>query len=217
MLIGLLLSAPSSWCTAITSCRSNWSTPAPASSSRWRWPAVRHDVPQPRIVRRLVSLLHRRHFGHRAFDPRVRCARTICSLPLIITTTSLSCSCRKAMPLPTELMLTRRGDSLILRTPILSENQYPDETADGGSHPTTTWAMRRSSWICSRCGCSGIKVFVSTLLLLLCMCIAIPVRLPPDARRDRPDPQHGEHRRPHPPRPARQPRGGATCSASCTC
>lgn len=32
-------------------------------------------------------------------------------------------------------MLTRRGDSLILRTPILSESQYPDETADGGSHP----------------------------------------------------------------------------------
>ena len=80
----------------------------------------------------------------------------------------------KGVPLPTELMLTRRGDSLILRTPILSESQYPDETADGGSHPDNN-----PGYVAIELDLQSVRlqqykeVFVSTLLLLLCMCIAI--------------------------------------------
>ncbi len=33
------------------------------------------------------------------------------------------------------MMLTRRGDSLILRTPILSESQFPDEDSGEEAHP----------------------------------------------------------------------------------
>jgi len=40
----------------------------------------------------------------------------------------------KGAPLPADLMLTRRDDSLILRTPIWSENQYPDGTADSSGN-----------------------------------------------------------------------------------
>ena len=85
-------------------------------------------------VRQLVSLLHRRH------SDIVRSITVFDAQNNLFVTSNYhhnfaQLQLPKGVPLPTELMLTRRGDSLILRTPILSENQYPDETADGGSHP----------------------------------------------------------------------------------
>ena len=120
-------------------------------------------------VRQLVSLLHRRH------SDIVRSITVFDAQNNLFVTSNYhhnfaQLQLPKGVPLPTELMLTRRGDSLILRTPILSESQYPDETADGGSHPTTTWAMWRSSWICSRCGCSNIKRCSSPPCCCCCAC-----------------------------------------------
>lgn len=85
-------------------------------------------------VRQLVSLLHRRH------SDIVRSITVFDAQNNLFVTSNYhhnfaQLQLPKGVPLPTELMLTRRGDSLILRTPILSESQYPDETADGGSHP----------------------------------------------------------------------------------
>lgn len=124
-------------------------------------------------VRQLVSLLHRRH------SDIVRSITVFDAQNNLFVTSNYhhnfaQLQLPKGVPLPTELMLTRRGDSLILRTPILSESQYPDETADGGSHPDNNPGYVAIELICSLVRLQQYKeVFVSTLLLLLCMCIAI--------------------------------------------
>ena len=124
-------------------------------------------------VRQLVSLLHRRH------SDIVRSITVFDAQNNLFVTSNYhhnfaQLQLPKGVPLPTELMLTRRGDSLILRTPILSESQYPDETADGGSHPDNN-----PGYVAIELDLQSVRlqqykeVFVSTLLLLLCMCIAI--------------------------------------------
>lgn len=87
-------------------------------------------------------------------------------------------------PLPADLMLTRRGDSLILRTPIWSENQYPDGTADNSGN-----LDNNLGYVAIELGLQSVRlqqykeVFISTLLLLLCMRISMlfAYRLPPIA------------------------------------
>lgn len=124
-------------------------------------------------VRQLVSLLHRRH------SDIVRSITVFDAQNNLFVTSNYhhnfaQLQLPKGVPLPTELMLTRRGDSLILRTPILSENQYPDETADGGSHPDNNLGYVAIELDLQSVRLQQYKeVFVSTLLLLLCMCIAI--------------------------------------------
>lgn len=124
-------------------------------------------------VRQLVSLLHRRH------SDIVRSITVFDAQNNLFVTSNYhhnfaQLQLPKGVPLPTELMLTRRGDSLILRTPILSESQYPDETADGGSHPDNNLGYVAIELDLQSVRLQQYKeVFVSTLLLLLCMCIAI--------------------------------------------
>ncbi|WP_373275839.1 response regulator [Serratia marcescens] len=123
-------------------------------------------------VRQLVSLLHRRH------SDIVRSITVFDAQNNLFVTSNYhhnfaQLQLPKGVPLPTELMLTRRGDSLILRTPILSESQYPDETADGGSHPDNNLGYVAIELDLQSVRLQQYKeVFVSTLLLLLCMCIA---------------------------------------------
>ena len=124
-------------------------------------------------VRQLVSLLHRRH------SDIVRSITVFDAQNNLFVTSNYhhnfaQLQLPKGVPLPTDLMLTRRGDSLILRTPILSESQYPDETADGGSHPDNNLGYVAIELDLQSVRLQQYKeVFVSTLLLLLCMCIAI--------------------------------------------
>ncbi|CAI1613291.1 Signal transduction histidine-protein kinase BarA [Serratia quinivorans] len=124
-------------------------------------------------VRQLVSLLHRRH------SDIVRSITVFDAQNNLFVTSNYhhnftQLQLPKGVPIPTDLMLTRRGDSLILRTPILAESQYPDQTA--GSDPQQD---NRLGYVAIELDLQSVRlqqykeVFVSTLLLLLCMCIAI--------------------------------------------
>ncbi|CAI0733250.1 two-component sensor histidine kinase BarA [Serratia entomophila] len=124
-------------------------------------------------VRQLVSLLHRRH------SDIVRSITVFDAQNNLFVTSNYhhnfaQLQLPKGVPMPTDLMLTRRGDSLILRTPILSESQYPDEAADAGNHPDNNLGYVAIELDLQSVRLQQYKeVFVSTLLLLLCMCIAI--------------------------------------------
>ena len=124
-------------------------------------------------VRQLVSLLHRRH------SDIVRAITVFDAQNNLFVTSNYHHNYNKLqlpqdVPLPTELMLTRRGDSLILRTPILSENPYPDDSSGNETH-----ADNRLGYVAIELDLKSVRlqqykeVFVSTMLLLLCMCIAI--------------------------------------------
>lgn len=124
-------------------------------------------------VRQLVSLLHRRH------SDIVRSITVFDAQNNLFVTSNYhhnfaQLQIPKGVPLPTDLMLTRRGDSLILRTPILSENQYPDESAESSAHGDNNLGYVAIELDLQSVRLQQYKeVFVSTLLLLLCMCIAI--------------------------------------------
>lgn len=124
-------------------------------------------------VRQLVSLLHRRH------SDIVRSITVFDAQNNLFVTSNYhhnfgQLQLPKGVPMPTELMLTRRGDSLILRTPILSESQYPDETASADVQPNNNLGYVAIELDLQSVRLQQYKeVFVSTLLLLLCMCIAI--------------------------------------------
>ncbi|CAI0695488.1 MULTISPECIES: two-component sensor histidine kinase BarA [Serratia] len=124
-------------------------------------------------VRQLVSLLHRRH------SDIVRSITVFDAQNNLFVTSNYhhnvaQLQLPKGMPIPTDLMLTRRGDSLILRTPILAESQYPDQTANNDPQQDN-----RLGYVAIELDLQSVRlqqykeVFVSTLLLLLCMCIAI--------------------------------------------
>ncbi|QGH60551.1 two-component sensor histidine kinase BarA [Serratia proteamaculans] len=124
-------------------------------------------------VRQLVSLLHRRH------SDIVRSITVFDAQNNLFVTSNYhhnftQLQLPKGVPIPTDLMLTRRGDSLILRTPILAESQYPDQTADSAPQ-----LDNRLGYVAIELDLQSVRlqqykeVFVSTLLLLLCMCIAI--------------------------------------------
>jgi len=124
-------------------------------------------------VRQLVSLLHRRH------SDIVRAITVFDAQNNLFVTSNyhhnyIQLQLPKDVPLPTELMLTRRGDSLILRTPIMSENSYPDETAGNEVH-----ADSKLGYVAIELDLKSVRlqqykeVFVSSMLLLLCMCIAV--------------------------------------------
>ncbi|CAI0971298.1 Signal transduction histidine-protein kinase BarA [Serratia quinivorans] len=124
-------------------------------------------------VRQLVSLLHRRH------SDIVRSITVFDAQNNLFVTSNYhhnftQLQLPKGVPIPTDLMLTRRGDSLILRTPILAESQYPDQTASSDPQQDN-----RLGYVAIELDLQSVRlqqykeVFVSTLLLLLCMCIAI--------------------------------------------
>jgi two-component system sensor histidine kinase BarA len=124
-------------------------------------------------VRQLVSLLHRRH------SDIVRSITVFDAQNNLFVTSNYhhnftQLQLPKGVPIPTDLMLTRRGDSLILRTPILAESQYPDQTASSDLQQDN-----RLGYVAIELDLQSVRlqqykeVFVSTLLLLLCMCIAI--------------------------------------------
>ncbi|WP_411751015.1 two-component sensor histidine kinase BarA [Serratia sp. (in: enterobacteria)] len=124
-------------------------------------------------VRQLVSLLHRRH------SDIVRAITVFDAQNNLFVTSNYhhnytQLQLPKGVPMPTDMMLTRRGDSLILRTPILSESQFPDENAGEETHPDSNLGYVAIELDLQSVRLQQYKeVFVSTLLLLLCMCIAI--------------------------------------------
>lgn len=123
-------------------------------------------------VRQLVSMLHRRHSNivrsiavfdtqnHLLVTSNFHQNYTLLQLP-------------KGAPIPDDLTVTTRGDSLILRTPIVSENQLPDmDISLEPGHNTLGYIAIELDLRTVRLQ-QYKEIFVATLLLSLCLCIAM--------------------------------------------
>jgi len=125
-------------------------------------------------VRQLVSLLHRRHSdivrAISVFDDHNQ---------LFVTSNYLQSPDLLRLPdnvtLTTRYQKERHGNSVILRTPILSESYYPDESPSWDVKPTGN----PLGYVAIELDLQSVRlqqykeVFISTLLVLLCLCIAM--------------------------------------------
>ncbi|SFN09978.1 two-component system, NarL family, sensor histidine kinase BarA [Izhakiella capsodis] len=125
-------------------------------------------------VRQLVSLLHRRH------SDIVRAITVYDDKNHLFVTSNYQLSpnllrlpANHALPL--KLTYERQGDFIILRTPIVSESYYPDESPGQDAKPTGN----PLGYVAIELDLQSIRlqqykeVFISTLLLLFCLSIAI--------------------------------------------
>ncbi|KOC89125.1 two-component sensor histidine kinase BarA [Winslowiella iniecta] len=125
-------------------------------------------------VRQLVSLLHRRHSdivrAITVFDDKNQ---------LFVTSNYQLNPDLLRIPdngqLPTSISIERRGNAMILRTPIVSESYYPDESPGHDAKPTGN----PLGYVAIELDLQSVRlqqykeVFISTLLLLFCLCIAM--------------------------------------------
>lgn len=156
-------------------------------------------------VRQLINLLHRRHSNI------VRSISVFDVDNKLFVTSNYNYNSSQLRlppgePVPDSLMLSYRGDSLILRMPIVSESNLSSEQASGQGESDQILGYIAIDLDLQSVRLKQYKeIFISTLLLLFCMCVAILFCLPPDARCHRPYPQHGQYRRPYSPWAIRQP------------
>ncbi|MDN4628460.1 MULTISPECIES: two-component sensor histidine kinase BarA [Erwinia] len=125
-------------------------------------------------VRQLVSLLHRRH------SDIVRAITVFDAQNQLFVTSNYHASADK-LRLPADATFStpfsyqRLGNSVILRTPILSESYYPDESPVEDAKPNGN----PLGYVAIELDLQSVRlqqykeVFVSTLLLLLCLCLAM--------------------------------------------
>ncbi|AGH74748.1 two-component sensor histidine kinase BarA [Edwardsiella piscicida] len=120
-------------------------------------------------VRQLIGLLHRRH------SDIVRAIAVFDSQNNLFVTSNYHhnyamLQLPDGSPPPTDLMLSKRGDALILRTPIIAENRLAEDKS-AVSAPL--------GYIAIELDLRSVRlqqykeVFVATLLLLISMCIAL--------------------------------------------
>ena len=120
-------------------------------------------------VRQLIGLLHRRH------SDIVRSIAVFDDNNDLFVTSNYHhnyslLQLPKGVPMPNDLMLSKHGDSLILRTPIISEDRFIDATSAENPH---------LGYIAIELDLRSVRlqqykeVFVATLLLVICMCIAL--------------------------------------------
>ncbi|BCQ36286.1 histidine kinase [Erwinia rhapontici] len=125
-------------------------------------------------VRQLVSLLHRRH------SDIVRAISVFDDHNQLFVTSNYHQTpdllrLPDNTPLTTRYMKQRHGNSVILRTPILSESYYPDESPGQDAKPNGN----PLGYVAIELDLQSVRlqqykeVFISTLLLLLCLCIAM--------------------------------------------
>lgn len=126
-------------------------------------------------VRHLVNLLHRHHSnivrGISVFDANNQ---------LFVSSNYQQDNSRLRLPpgqpLPHGQTLVRQGNSLFMRTPILSEDHQPDR--DSQASPVND-AIVPLGYITIELDLDSVRLqqykeaFISTLLLLLCLCIAV--------------------------------------------
>lgn len=124
-------------------------------------------------VRQLVSLLHRRHSDIvRSITVFDRDNRLFVTSNYHRNYTQLQIS--QGTPMPTELMVSRIGDELILRTPITPEESAPDESDNAPALKTDNLGYIAIELDLNSVRLQQYKeVFVATLLLVLSLCIAI--------------------------------------------
>ncbi len=125
-------------------------------------------------VRQLVSLLHRRH------SDIVRAISVFDDHNQLFVTSNYHQApdllrLPDNLPLTSRTMKQRHGNSVILRTPILSESYYPDESPGQDAKPNGN----PLGYVAIELDLQSVRlqqykeVFISTLLLLLCLCIAM--------------------------------------------
>ncbi|QUG74534.1 two-component sensor histidine kinase BarA [Erwinia sp. E602] len=125
-------------------------------------------------VRQLVSLLHRRH------SEIVRAISVFDDKNQLFVTSNYHQSpdllrLPDHAPLSGKYLKERHGNSVILRTPILSESYFPDESPGQEAKPTGN----PLGYVVIELDLQSVRlqqykeVFISTLLLLLCLCIAM--------------------------------------------
>ncbi len=125
-------------------------------------------------IRHLVSLLHRRHSNI------VRAISVFDDQNLLFVTSNYHQSpdllrLPDNTPLTGQYLKERNGNSVILRYPILPENYYPDEANSEGAKPDNN----PLGYVAIELDLQSVRlqqykeVFISTLLLLLCLCIAM--------------------------------------------
>lgn len=125
-------------------------------------------------VRQLVSLLHRRH------SDIVRAITVFDAQDQLFVTSNYHLSADKlrlpaGSQLPTTFSYERHGNSVILRTPVLSESYYPDESPGDDVKPNGN----PLGYVAIELDLQSVRlqqykeVFVSTLLLLFCLCLAM--------------------------------------------
>ncbi|EOS96024.1 two-component sensor histidine kinase BarA [Erwinia tracheiphila] len=125
-------------------------------------------------VRQLVNLLHRRHSNIvrvlAVFDTKDQLFVTS-NYHLNIEKLRMPESARFISGISTQ----RLGNAIILRTPIRSESYYPDEAANENAKPSGN----PLGYVAIELDLQSIRlqqykeVFLSTLLLLLCLCLAM--------------------------------------------
>ncbi|MBV4368843.1 two-component sensor histidine kinase BarA [Erwinia phyllosphaerae] len=125
-------------------------------------------------VRQLVSLLHRRH------SDIVRAITVFDTQNELFVTSNYHANvdrlrtAQKAK-LPATFSYERQGNLVILRTPILSESSWPDESSDEDARPEGN----PLGYVAIELDLQSVRlqqykeIFVSTLLLLLCLCLAM--------------------------------------------
>ncbi|WP_428943917.1 two-component sensor histidine kinase BarA [Pantoea sp. FN060301] len=125
-------------------------------------------------VRQLVSLLHRRH------SDIVRAITVFDAQNQLFVTSnyhinSASLRLPDGAKLPDSFTSQRKGNSVILRTPIVSESYYADQTPPNNAEPSGNTL----GYIAIELDLQSVRlqqykeVFISTLLLLFCLCIAM--------------------------------------------
>ncbi|OON39601.1 two-component sensor histidine kinase BarA [Izhakiella australiensis] len=125
-------------------------------------------------IRQLVSLLHRRH------SDIVRAISVFDDKNQLFVTSNYQLApdllrLPARSPLPRRLTFERHGNFIILRTPIVSESYYPDESPGEDAKPTGN----PLGYVAIELDLQSIRlqqykeVFISTLLLLFCLSIAI--------------------------------------------
>ncbi|MGB9098915.1 two-component sensor histidine kinase BarA [Erwinia sp.] len=125
-------------------------------------------------IRQLVSLLHRRH------SDIVRSISIFDAKNQLFVTSNFHTNA-DTLRLPAGQKLTnlfsyqRQGNSVILRTPIVSESYYPDESPGEDAKPDGN----PLGYVAIELDLQSVRlqqykeVFVSTLLLLFCLCLAM--------------------------------------------
>jgi two-component system, NarL family, sensor histidine kinase BarA len=130
-------------------------------------------------VRQLINLLHRRHSNI------VRAISVFETDNHLFVTSNYNYNSSqlrlpKGEPIPTSLMLSYHGDSLIMRMPIVSDNNLISENNVSGERASASDIANRSlGYIAIDLDLQSARlqqykeIFISTLLLLFCMCVAI--------------------------------------------
>ncbi len=159
-------------------------------------------------IGQLISVLHRRHSDIvRAISVYDENNRLFVTSNFHLDPSSMQLGSN--VPFPRQLTVTRDGDIMILRTPIISESYSPDESPSSDAKNS----QNMLGYIALELDLKSVRlqqykeIFISSVMMLFCIGIALIFgwRLMRDVTG--PDSQHGEYRRPHPSRATRQPGG----------